>query len=228
MVASSKQPSVLREIFEALGNDPYLVAECLVRPILAERTARSFYARDERFHGEVRRVAEAVGSAVGTPEDLKRAGGEYFEQTRGNDSAPPSARLGPGRVLVMDEASWQATRRRLAARFKAPGPVASDGESLPVGRVSRLREEDDAFSLLAVLSDSGDSVTTATAVWRKTPFETWWQSARAEFGHDVEEPAGPYRSDLPRTAAPTGPGPPCATRSPIRASTTPRSGPAPR
>jgi len=95
MVASSKQPSVLREIFEALGNDPHLVAECLVRPILAERTTRSFYARDERFHGEVRRVAAAA--AVGTPEDLKRAGGEYFEQTRGNDAALPRPGWSPAR-----------------------------------------------------------------------------------------------------------------------------------
>ena len=37
MVKHTKQPDVLRELFAALGNDPYLIAECLARPILAER-----------------------------------------------------------------------------------------------------------------------------------------------------------------------------------------------
>jgi N-acetylneuraminic acid mutarotase len=33
----TKQPEVLRELFEALGNDPFVIAECLVRPALAEQ-----------------------------------------------------------------------------------------------------------------------------------------------------------------------------------------------
>ena len=37
MARHTKQPDVLRELFAALGNDPYVIAECLARPILAER-----------------------------------------------------------------------------------------------------------------------------------------------------------------------------------------------
>jgi hypothetical protein len=37
MASHSKQPDVLREVFEALGNDPFEIAECLARPALAER-----------------------------------------------------------------------------------------------------------------------------------------------------------------------------------------------
>ena len=37
MARDSKQPGVLRELFEALGNDPFVIAECLARPLLAER-----------------------------------------------------------------------------------------------------------------------------------------------------------------------------------------------
>src|SRR5437762_5131733 len=33
----TKQPGVLRELFAALGNDPFVIAECLARPVLAER-----------------------------------------------------------------------------------------------------------------------------------------------------------------------------------------------
>src|SRR5437588_1488639 len=38
MAQHSKQPEVLQELFAALGNDPFVIAECLARPVLAERT----------------------------------------------------------------------------------------------------------------------------------------------------------------------------------------------
>jgi len=37
MAQHSKQPEVLRELFAALGNDPFVIAECLARPALSER-----------------------------------------------------------------------------------------------------------------------------------------------------------------------------------------------
>jgi N-acetylneuraminic acid mutarotase len=37
MARDTKQPKVLRELFEALGNDPFAIAECLARPVLIER-----------------------------------------------------------------------------------------------------------------------------------------------------------------------------------------------
>ena len=42
----TKKPAVLAELYAALDNDPLLVAECLARPMLADRLARSLYARD--------------------------------------------------------------------------------------------------------------------------------------------------------------------------------------
>jgi N-acetylneuraminic acid mutarotase len=44
MVKHTKQPEVLRELFQALGNDPFLIAECLARPTLAERLFTSALA----------------------------------------------------------------------------------------------------------------------------------------------------------------------------------------
>src|SRR4030095_12489288 len=41
MAQHSKQPEVLRELFAALGNDPFVIAECLARPVLAESFAHS-------------------------------------------------------------------------------------------------------------------------------------------------------------------------------------------
>ena len=37
MASHTKQPEVLHELFAALGNDPFVIAECLARPTLVER-----------------------------------------------------------------------------------------------------------------------------------------------------------------------------------------------
>ena len=49
MVTTSNAPRVLGEIFDALGNDPRVIAETLVRQKLADRLIRSAYASDEIF-----------------------------------------------------------------------------------------------------------------------------------------------------------------------------------
>src|SRR5947207_10216524 len=51
MAQHTKQPEVLRELFEALGNDPFVIAECLARPVLSERLLTNCYAFDQRIHG---------------------------------------------------------------------------------------------------------------------------------------------------------------------------------
>ena len=61
MARDTKQSQVLRELFEALGNDPAIIAECLARPILAARLIADFSAQDPTRH---------VGS---TPTDALRA-----------------------------------------------------------------------------------------------------------------------------------------------------------
>src|SRR6266496_1104910 len=37
IASHTKVPEVLRELFAALGNDPFVIAECLARPVLVER-----------------------------------------------------------------------------------------------------------------------------------------------------------------------------------------------
>jgi hypothetical protein len=47
MAQHTKQPEVLRELFEALGSDPLVIAECLARPVLAERLFKSALASQD-------------------------------------------------------------------------------------------------------------------------------------------------------------------------------------
>ena len=54
MAKHTKQPEVLHELFDALGNDPFVIAECLARPALSERLLTNCYAQDQRFYGELK------------------------------------------------------------------------------------------------------------------------------------------------------------------------------
>src|ERR1041385_4782710 len=45
MAQQTKNPDMLRELFEALGNDPFVIAECLVRPALSERLTNEYYEK---------------------------------------------------------------------------------------------------------------------------------------------------------------------------------------
>jgi hypothetical protein len=47
MARNTKQPEILRELFEALGNDPFVIAECLAKPVLSERLLANL-ARDKK------------------------------------------------------------------------------------------------------------------------------------------------------------------------------------
>jgi len=51
MAQHTKQPEVLRELFEALGNDPVIIAECVAKPALVERLMAKFYSHDQGLLG---------------------------------------------------------------------------------------------------------------------------------------------------------------------------------
>ena len=65
MAKHSRQPEVLRELFAALGNDPFVIAECLARPMLEERLFTSAVA--------YRHVSWAV-SQLGNSREAEKAG----------------------------------------------------------------------------------------------------------------------------------------------------------
>jgi hypothetical protein len=48
MAQHSKQPEVLRELFQALGNNPFVIAECLARPVLTERLVGDLSTLDNK------------------------------------------------------------------------------------------------------------------------------------------------------------------------------------
>ena len=57
MAKNTKQPDVLRELFAALGSDPVVIAECLARPVLADRLVKRLSLPDQQLRGEMSQIA---------------------------------------------------------------------------------------------------------------------------------------------------------------------------
>ena len=58
MAQHTNQPEVLREVFAALGNDPFVIAECLARPVLAGAFAQ------EKCHDRLSRTSWTPGEGA--------------------------------------------------------------------------------------------------------------------------------------------------------------------
>jgi hypothetical protein len=69
MAKHTKQPEVLRELFAALGNDPFVIAECLARPVLGERLLTNWYGHDRLKLATVARPKEPLESWLARAEN---------------------------------------------------------------------------------------------------------------------------------------------------------------
>ena len=98
MARDTKQPEVLRELFEALGNDPAVIAECLARPVLVERLIADFSAQDQTRHVgsphtdglRAMSVATTLGQVVYTLPEIANACTDQWGATSTTNA--PSAR----------------------------------------------------------------------------------------------------------------------------------------
>jgi N-acetylneuraminic acid mutarotase len=93
MAQHTRQPEVLREVFEALGNDPFLIAECLARPLLADRLLTRSVADQVK---EISRISnEIVAAATYTLPTISDAGSGCADDTWTATSITnaPTARL---------------------------------------------------------------------------------------------------------------------------------------
>src|SRR5438552_1863612 len=121
MASHTKQPGVLRELFAALGNDPLVIAECLARPVLAERVITELYAHDSRFHGELKRRAEAQLRTHPSVREMKQTSGMYTEMewiksdVAETDSAPADTKI--VEAVKMNGSEWQERIEKLIAEF---------------------------------------------------------------------------------------------------------------
>ena len=192
MAQHTKQPEVLREIFEALGNDPFVIAECLARPALAERLLTRLYMHDQRFHGELKRRAEADLEAHNTIEQMKQTNGTYSEiELIRSGSAECEGNRGTEPGLKLTSGEWDENVQKLAAIFGGPNAVAagmpvimkrSEDEAtvkgaplmqIKTGMLSPLQEDEERYYATAVVKKTKERLKLAAVEWRKEPLESW-------------------------------------------------------
>src|SRR5437773_6865311 len=196
MASHTKQPGVLREIFAALGNDPLVIAECLARPVLAERVITDLYAHDQRFHGELKRRAEADLRTHPSVKEMKQTRGMYTEmewiksdstpdQDKGGSASPEDdakangQRRGAEDGVTLNSREWNENVQKLAKDLgdtKASDPSAK----IKTGVLSPLREDEGHYYAVAVTNKGKDRLKLATVAWLKEPLRSWLAKAETQ------------------------------------------------
>ena len=159
MAQHTKQPDVLRELFDALGNDPFVIAECLARPALAERLVTNFYAYDQRFHGELRQRAEADLLAHNTVEQMKQTSGTYSEiELVRSDSTQGKDNRGVETGVKMDNREWDQNVQKLAAMFGDTKNGGAPITQIKTGVLSSLQENEAGYYATAIVEKTRRSL----------------------------------------------------------------------
>ena len=205
MAKHTRQPEVLRELFAALGNDSFVIAECLARPALSARLLTNFYAHDQRFHGQLKQRAEADLKTHRSVEQMKQLSGKYSEiDLVRSDSVSDKENRGAEPGVKLGSAEWDQNVEKLAAEFDTSrgreatalrvrrysaafesANMSADSKSttqqyrsIPVGVLSSLQEDESRYYATAVVKKTRDRLNLATVEWRKEPLDAW--KARAE------------------------------------------------
>jgi hypothetical protein len=90
MASHTRQPEVLRELFAALGNDPFIVAECLARPVLSDRLVTELHAGSNppaKTESPGSRVTKTETSSVTTDQP---ASGYYLPEIAKSPAEDPA------------------------------------------------------------------------------------------------------------------------------------------
>jgi len=170
MARGTRMPERLRELRAALGDDPFLVQECLVRPILTERLVRNFFAFDERIHAKARSEAEELRQG------LMRFGVKAFDADprRSEVEIRQTEPTGAGSELELE-----GDRHALEL---SPDEFAQWRESVPAlpGEIGVFREDRDAIRLSIVAEEGPDGARLITFTVPKIGWDDWWQDAAVD------------------------------------------------
>ena len=139
MAQHSKQPEVLRELFEALGNDPFVIAECLARPALAERFLTNWYAYDQRIHGELKQRAQTDLQAHPAVEQMNSGTHSEIELIKSDSGDVGQER--DSRTIKLNSREWAESIQNLAGTFNNADSKKSNGVGLR-RHVAALQSDD--------------------------------------------------------------------------------------
>lgn len=179
MARETRDPEVLKELFAALDNDPYLIAECLARPTLVRRLIQNWYSSDSRFHREARALAETELARYGFT-DMKKMRGKYSEMEFDIRSENP--RQG---AIQLDPEEWNSWITQVKRTFGHNG-------SVPIRHISSLQEDETRFYAFAVMEKKRFQIRIATIEWPKLPFSFWWAESKTGIASEIVQPGSNY------------------------------------
>ena len=189
MARSTRYPVRLRSLYAALGNDPLLVQETLVRPVLVDRLARRLFRRDPRIHEAARAEAEGLRKALlearGHHADIAADRRMVLELVRGM-SRGTGEEVRPfvagARLVELAPEEFDRWRARLPAKVRQIGPVVA---------------RPDAFVVEVLLHEERDRLRLATYSVPKTTWEAWWKDVAPTLESGVAMAPQPAYATLP-------------------------------
>lgn len=163
MARGTKDPAGLASLFAALGNDPYLIAECLARPALADRMIRDWYASEPRFHEQVRQlalIAERAASSTGLDSSASKSPIMKMRFTlSGGDATYKDDMSSNGwRVQPLHSEEFE----KIFSQYPDSGKI-------------QLREEPEAFILSRTVRKESGLLEIELQAFPKRTFDSWWQ-----------------------------------------------------
>jgi hypothetical protein len=174
MAKHTKKPEVLRELFEALGNDPFVIAECLARPAIAEQLLRNCYAHDAdplesrraRAENQMPKLIAAATASYTLPTISSGAECSDDTWTATSTTNAPSARPGHTAVWTGSEMIvWGGYNLR-----QIGGATQIDGSTLNTG--GRYNPSTDSWTATST-TNAPDARGSHTAAWTGSEMIVW-------------------------------------------------------
>jgi hypothetical protein len=189
MAKGSKDPATLNELFAALNNDPYLIAECLARPVLADRLIHNWYANDSRFHAETKAKAEEALTTL-TPEN-------FCSYPEGNYSKM-SYKL---EIAEREEMGWIDPEDR-SIKLSEEEFAKMLAEIPDEGKISGIQENNDSFVILRTISKNDIEIEVECLVFTKQALDEWFekQDLPVQLSETENSSTNFYLSPMPEDA----------------------------
>src|SRR5262249_55244979 len=154
----------------------FVIAECLARRALAERLITNWYAYDQRIHGELRQRVEGELQMHNAAAQMKQLSGKYseIEFVKSANNNGKNIR-GAQHVMQLSSSEWDEVVQKLAVTFdnsesqlsnagnkslsrpsRLARPARTPDQVLPVGKLSRLQEDESCYYAKRILSKTAD------------------------------------------------------------------------
>ncbi len=196
MARQTRMPERLQELYNALGNDSFLIEECLARPALVGRMARNFFAFDQTIHADERARAEEIHGHL--------KAGRIDPWTAHPDRTEIAVARVEADAAAADEAGHASPGRIGDPSFLELAPDQFDrfGGLAPdkVGEIGPLIEERDLFVSRILLEKGPDTLRVATFVVRKRSWDEWWKKAEHLLDAEAVRAVASGRDVLPTPA----------------------------